>query len=184
MALNELISLCVLVCACAWLVFSAVCTLSAPSGVYMLNGWGKCWPLLSIKDNINLRHESVSAASHPWTADNRPQHGGHGWKQSSSSGSKILLCRKNVWPPPPLPTVVELIWLLNVMFMDGLLFRILVQGCCSCCLNVTHSLYHLHLSCLLLKELVWTGQMYIWNVFCQTLMHTGTQTHTCEDFPT
>lgn len=33
-------------------------------------------PLLSIKGSIDWKHECVSAASHPWTADNGP---GRGW---------------------------------------------------------------------------------------------------------
>lgn len=70
--LNVFIILCVCV-----LVFDSIlvnlCVSSgsaAPSGVCTLNGWGECWPLLSIKGSIDWKHESVSAASHPWTADN------------------------------------------------------------------------------------------------------------------
>lgn len=88
-AQNGLISHCVLVCACAWhfIVLCVSGTLSAPSGgVYTKWVW-KALALLSIKDGIDWKHESVSAASHPWTADNEPGHQGHGWKQSSSSGS-------------------------------------------------------------------------------------------------
>lgn len=92
--------------------FCALCLL--PVEVRTLNGRGKCWPLLSIKDSIDLRQESVSAASHPWTADNGPQHRGHGWKQSSSTGSEILPCKKmcDLHPHYRQPTAEA--WLVNL----------------------------------------------------------------------
>ena len=61
---------------------------AAPSGVCTLNGWAECWPLLSIKGSIDWKHESVSAASHPWTADNGPGHGGYSREQSTTTGGK------------------------------------------------------------------------------------------------
>lgn len=148
MELNGLISLCVLVCACAWLVFSA-CTLSASSGVWCpLNEWGKCWLRLSIKDSIDLRHESVSIPSHPWTADNRAQHGGIWLKAILKPWELNTSMQRKVWPSPSLPIAYHwdltgksfyflshLKWpccwiekVLNVMFMDGLLLVLAQRG--------------------------------------------------------
>ena len=90
---------CVFVLDCGFIYVCVSCGLVAHSGVCTLNGWGDCWPLLSIKGSIDWKHESLSAASHPWTADNRPGHGGHSWKQSTTTGGKCftacVMCLKS-----------------------------------------------------------------------------------------
>lgn len=47
-----------------------LCSSCPQWGVCALSGWGQCWPLLFINSNIDWEQESISAASHPWTADN------------------------------------------------------------------------------------------------------------------
>lgn len=46
--------------------------MSALNGLGGWGGGGGDQPLLSIKGSIDRKHECVSAASHPWTADNGP----------------------------------------------------------------------------------------------------------------
>lgn len=147
MALNGLVSL-LRRCVLGWFL----CTLSAPSGgvytkwarkvlaptLYQRQYWLEAWECLCGQSSLDSRQ--WASAQGTWLKAIIKH-----WEWNTS------MQKKNVWPPPSLPTayrrgltgksiyfsfhlschVVEWRQWLNVMFMDGF-FRILVQACCSC----------------------------------------------------
>lgn len=109
---------CVFVFDCGFIYQCVSSGLTAPSGVCTLNGWGEFWPLLSIKGSIDWKHESLSAASHPWTTDNGPGHGGRSWKQSTTTEGKCFNCWWNASEIRPHSQQLTALLLIDHVWMD------------------------------------------------------------------